>query len=93
MEIEPLPLLEMGGTGYCGVPLVYVQDLVHVHTFMHFHMHVHTCTYMYIDIHMYMYLYTQSQGLESAAMKDKGQNEPMFKVIEFAPTLTEGGAL
>ena len=49
------------------------------------------CTYMHIQIHTYMYMYTQSQGLESAAMKDKEQNEPTFKAIEFAPTLTEGG--
>ena len=38
-----------------------------------------------------MYMYTQSQSLESAAMKDKEQNEPTFKAIEFAPTPTEGG--
>ena len=63
-----------------------------VHNFMHCllvtctlyictHPHVHTCTC----------IYTQSQGLESATMKEKEQNEPMFKAIEFAPTLTEGG--
>ena len=40
---------------------------------------------------MHTHMHTQSQGLESAAVKDKEQNEPVFKAIEFAPTLTEGG--
>jgi hypothetical protein len=45
---------------------------------------------MYIRTHSHLF-YVQSQGLESAAMKkDTEQNDPIFKAIEFAPTLTEG---
>ena len=45
--------------------------------------HVHIRTYT-------QYTHTHSQSLENVAVEDKNQNEPIFKAIEFAPTLTEG---